>query len=221
SIKHAGLPWELGLAEAHQVLVRQGLRDRVVLRTDGGLQTGRDLLIATLLGAEEYGFGTLALIALGCDMARQCHLDTCPTGIATQREDLRAKFSGRPEQVVELFTAIAEDLRRELAAAGFHYVDEAVGRVDRLEAVAGAPLDLGPVLGGPAWVVPAARRGHAPRFAGKTSDGPVASRLDERLAAAVVEQVADGGGAMATAHVSPSERALGSRLTGELSRRAK
>ncbi len=105
SIKFAGLPWELGLAEAHQVLVRQGLRDRVVLRTDGGLQTGRDLLVATLLGAEEYGFGTLALVGLGCDMARQCHLDTCPTGIATQREDLRAKFSGRPEQVVELFLA--------------------------------------------------------------------------------------------------------------------
>ncbi|MEA2622799.1 MAG: hypothetical protein QOH61_1709, partial [Chloroflexota bacterium] len=97
SIKHVGIPWELGLAEAHQVLMRNGLRDRVSLRTDGGLQTGRDVLVAALLGAEEYGFGTAALVALGCDMARQCHLDTCPTGIATQREDLRAKFTGTPE----------------------------------------------------------------------------------------------------------------------------
>ena len=97
SIKHVGAPWELGLAEVHQVLLRNDLRDRVALRTDGGLQTGRDLLIAALLGAEEFAFGTAALVAIGCDMARQCHLDTCPTGIATQREDLRAKFTGTPE----------------------------------------------------------------------------------------------------------------------------
>ena len=96
SIKHVGAPWELGLAEVHQVLLRNDLRDRVALRTDGGLQTGRDLLIAALLGAEEFAFGTAALVAIGCDMARQCHLDTCPTGIATQREDLRAKFAGTP-----------------------------------------------------------------------------------------------------------------------------
>ena len=118
SIKHAGLPWELGLSEVHQVLVRNRLRDRVALRTDGGLQTGRDVVMAAALGAEEFGFGTAALVAIGCDMARQCHLDTCPTGIATQREDLRAKFTGTPEQVVAFFTAIAEDVRRELAALG-------------------------------------------------------------------------------------------------------
>ena len=97
SIKHVGAPWELGLAEVHQTLLRNGLRDRVALRTDGGLRTGRDLLVAALLGAEEFAFGTSMLVALGCDMARQCHLDTCPTGIATQREDLRAKFTGTPE----------------------------------------------------------------------------------------------------------------------------
>ncbi|HEX5466746.1 MAG TPA: glutamate synthase-related protein, partial [Candidatus Limnocylindrales bacterium] len=111
SIKHAGLPFELGLAEAHQVLLDHGLRDRVALRADGGLQTGRDVLVAALLGAEEFGFGTAVLVALGCDMARQCHLDTCPTGIATQRPDLRAKFAGRPEDVVRLLTAVAEDVR--------------------------------------------------------------------------------------------------------------
>ena len=118
SIKHVGIPWELGLAEVHQVLMRNGLRDRVALRTDGGLQTGRDVVVAALLGAEEYGFGTAGLIALGCDMARQCHLDTCPTGIATQREDLRAKFTGTPEDVVRYFTAIAEDVRSRAVPPG-------------------------------------------------------------------------------------------------------
>ncbi|HYX10919.1 MAG TPA: glutamate synthase-related protein, partial [Candidatus Acidoferrum sp.] len=102
SIKHVGAPWELGLAEAHQVLLRNGLRERVALRTDGGLRRGRDVVVAALLGAEEFGFGTALLVALGCDMARQCHLDTCPTGIATQRDDLRAKFEGTPEQVERL-----------------------------------------------------------------------------------------------------------------------
>ena len=98
SIKHVGAPWEFGLAEVHQVLLRNDLRDRVALRTDGGLQTGRDLLVAALIGAEEFAFGTAALVAIGCDMARQCHLDTCPTGVATQREDLRAKFAGTPSR---------------------------------------------------------------------------------------------------------------------------
>ncbi len=132
SIKHVGAPWELGLAEVHQVLLRNGLRDRVALRTDGGLQTGRDLLVAALLGAEEFAFGTAALVAIGCDMARQCHLDTCPTGIATQRDDLRAKFAGTPDDVVRFFSAIAEDLRRELAAVGARSVGEVVGESRRL-----------------------------------------------------------------------------------------
>ncbi len=131
SIKHVGAPWEFGLAEVHQVLLRNDLRDRVALRTDGGLQTGRDLLVAALLGAEEFAFGTSALVAIGCDMARQCHLDTCPTGIATQREDLRAKFRGTPEMVETFFLAIAEDLRRELAAIGARSVGEVVGESRR------------------------------------------------------------------------------------------
>ncbi|HEX7223808.1 MAG TPA: glutamate synthase-related protein, partial [Candidatus Limnocylindrales bacterium] len=127
SIKHVGAPWELGLAEVHQTLLRNDLRDRVALRTDGGLRTGRDLLIAALLGAEEFAFGTSMLVAIGCDMARQCHLDTCPTGIATQREDLRAKFSGTPEQVERFALALAEDLRQEMAAVGAQSVGEVVG----------------------------------------------------------------------------------------------
>ena len=130
SIKHVGAPWELGLAEVHQVLLRNGLRDRVALRTDGGLQTGRDLLVAALLGAEEFAFGTAMLVAIGCDMARQCHLDTCPTGIATQREDLRAKFTGTPEQVERFALALAEDVRRELARSARGPSARSSARVD-------------------------------------------------------------------------------------------
>ena len=113
SIKHAGSPWELGLAEAQATLVRNGLRHRIEVRTDGGLKTGRDVVIAALLGAESYGFGTAPLVAMGCAMARQCHLNTCPTGIATQREDLRAKFKGTPEQVIAYFTLLAEEVRAD------------------------------------------------------------------------------------------------------------
>ena len=148
SIKHVGAPWELGLAEVHQVLLRNDLRDRVALRTDGGLQTGRDLLVAALIGAEEFAFGTAALVAIGCDMARQCHLDTCPTGIATQREDLRAKFAGTPEAVARFFTAIAEDFRRELALVGARSVGEIVGESRRLLApLPAARAELAPVIG--------------------------------------------------------------------------
>ena len=146
SIKNAGVPWELGLAETQQVLVANRLRERVSLRTDGGLRSGRDIVVAALLGAEEFGFGTGVLVALGCDMARQCHLNTCPTGIATQREDLRAKFEGRPEHVINHLFHIAEEAREELAALGLTKLDDAVGRVDLLEASADSSLDLSFVL---------------------------------------------------------------------------
>ena len=133
SIKHAGSPWELGLAETQAVLLRNGLRERIEVRVDGGLRTGRDVVIAALLGAEAFGFGTAAVVALGCAMARHCHLNTCPTGIATQRPDLRRKFRGTPEQVVAYFTLLAEDVRRLLAALGQRRLDDIVGRVELLE----------------------------------------------------------------------------------------
>ena len=142
SIKGAGVPWELGLAETQQVLVANRLRERLTVRTDGGLRTGADIVKAALLGAEEFGMGTMLLVALGCDMARQCHLNTCPTGIATQREDLRAKFSGRPEQVVNYLTLVAREVRTILATLGARTIDEIVGRVDLLEQVPGSRLDL-------------------------------------------------------------------------------
>ena len=135
SIKHAGSPWELGLAEAQHILIRNGLRHRIEIRTDGGFKTGRDVVIAALLGAESYGFGTAPLVAMGCAMARQCHINTCPTGIATQREDLRAKFKGTPEQVIGYFTLVAEEVRRILADMGFRALDEIIGRNDLLERV--------------------------------------------------------------------------------------
>ena len=115
SIRHAGLPWELGLAEAHQTLVRNKLRGRVVLQTDGQIRTGRDLAIAALLGAEEWGVATAALVTAGCIMMRKCHLNTCPVGVATQNKELRALFTGKPEYVVNLFTFLGEELREIMA----------------------------------------------------------------------------------------------------------
>ena len=133
SIRHAGLPWELGLAEAHQTLVRNKLRGRVVLQTDGQIRTGRDLAIAALLGAEEWGVATAALVTTGCIMMRKCHLNTCPVGVATQNQELRALFTGKPEHVVNLFTFLAEELREIMADLGFRTVNDMVGQSDYLE----------------------------------------------------------------------------------------
>lgn len=132
SIHHAGSPWELGLAETHQTLVANGLRDRVVIATDGKLLTGRDVVIGALLGAEEFGFSTSALVAVGCIMMRKCHLNTCPVGVATQDEDLRKKFHGKPEYVVNLMTFIAQEVREYMAQLGFRTFNEMVGQVERL-----------------------------------------------------------------------------------------
>jgi glutamate synthase (ferredoxin) len=133
SIKHAGLPWELGLAETQQTLVLNDLRSRVTIETDGGLKTGRDVAVAALLGAEEFGFATAPLVALGCIMMRVCHMNTCPVGIATQNPELREKFAGKPEDVVNFMRLVAQDLREWMARLGFRTVEEMVGRSDRLE----------------------------------------------------------------------------------------
>ncbi len=152
SIKHAGLPWELGISETHQTLVMNDLRSRVRLQTDGQLKTGRDIAIATLLGAEEYGFATAPLITMGCIMMRKCHLNTCPVGIATQDPVLRKKFSGKPEHVVNYLFMVAEECRQIMAELGFRTINEMVGRVDMLEADDAIEhwkakgLDLTPIL---------------------------------------------------------------------------
>ncbi|GER02558.1 hypothetical protein JCM17846_02400 [Iodidimonas nitroreducens] len=151
SIKYAGAPWELGLAEVNQVLTLNRLRHRVKLRVDGGLKTGRDIVIGALLGAEEFGIGTASLVAMGCLMVRQCHSNTCPVGICTQDEDLRKKFDGSAEKVVNLMTFLAEDVREILAGLGAHSLEEIIGRSDLLKQMSrGSPrlddLDLNPIL---------------------------------------------------------------------------
>ncbi|MFV0514093.1 MAG: glutamate synthase-related protein, partial [Jhaorihella sp.] len=151
SIKYAGLPWEMGLTEAHQVLSMNKLRDRVTLRTDGGLRTGRDIVMAAMMGAEEYGIGTAALIAMGCIMVRQCQSNTCPVGVCTQDEDLRARFTGSADKVVNLITFYAQEVREILASIGARSLDEVIGRADLLAQVSrGAAhlddLDLNPLL---------------------------------------------------------------------------
>jgi len=151
SIKYAGTPWEMGLSEVNQVLTLNGLRHRIKLRTDGGLKTGRDIVIAAILGAEEFGIGTLSLVAMGCIMVRQCHSNTCPVGVCTQDEQLRKKFAGTPEKVINLMTFIAEEVREILARLGFRSLDEVIGRTELLRQISrGAEhlddLDLNPIL---------------------------------------------------------------------------
>jgi glutamate synthase (NADPH/NADH) large chain len=158
SIKYAGLPWEMGLSETHQVLLLNRLRHRVRLRTDGGIKTGRDVVVAAMLGAEEFGIGTASLVAMGCIMVRQCHSNTCPVGVCTQDEALREKFAGSPEKVINLFSFVAEEVREVLASLGFRKLTDVIGRTDLLQQVSRGSedlddLDLNPLLvkadGGP------------------------------------------------------------------------
>src|SRR4051812_40234780 len=155
SLKHAGAPWEIGLADTQQTLVLNGLRDRITVQCDGGMRTARDVIVAALLGAEEFGFATAPLVVSGCIMMRVCHLDTCPVGVATQNPELRARFNGKPEFVENYFRFIAEDIRKYLAELGFRSIDEAVGHAEVLDTDTGIAhwkangLDLTPVFATP------------------------------------------------------------------------
>ena len=151
SVKYVGIPWEMGLTEANQVLTLNNLRHKVTLRTDGGIKTGRDVVIAAMMGAEEYGVATTALVAMGCIMVRQCHSNTCPVGVCTQDDELRKKFTGTPDKVVNLFTFIAQEVREILAEIGFKSLNEIIGRTDLLRQVSKASpnlddLDLNPLF---------------------------------------------------------------------------
>ena len=220
SIKHAGSPWELGLAETQALLIENGLRHRIEVRTDGGLRTGRDVVIAALLGAETYGFGTASLVAIGCAMARQCHLNSCPTGIATQRADLRAKFRGTPEQVVAYFTALAEDVRHILAGMGHKSLDEIVGRVDLLERVdrpevpraqmLDLSLILADALGGP----DAPRRRTVER-----NDRPGVESLDEEILRALEPRLAAGRPFAGVYDIGNHHLTVGARIAGRIAQR--
>ena len=210
SIKYAGNPWELGLAEAQQVLMANGMRGRVRLRTDGGLATARDVLVAALLGADEFAFGTAVLVAIGCDMARQCHLNTCPTGIATQRPELRAKFRGKPEHIVGLFNELAADLRRLLAEYGLPSIESAIGRVDLLEQVRGdGGLDLSPML-------KAGKAGPRSWGGGRNDQPEERAPLDEAWTAPALAAIARGEAYEVTAAIANRDRAVGARLAGEI-----
>jgi len=220
SIKYAGCPWELGLAEAQQVLILNGLRGRVRLRTDGGLKTGWDVVKAALLGADEFGFGTAAMVAIGCDMARQCHLNTCPTGIATQRRDLIEKrYRGRVEWLVNYFTFVAEEVREVLAYMGYRRLEEIVGRVDLLiprelpEGHRGRTLTLEALLADvdPGRLMP--RRNVQPR-----NDRPHPC-ADDRIWEQVRPALEKGHPVRVETTIRNSDLTAGARIAGEIARR--
>jgi glutamate synthase domain-containing protein 2/glutamate synthase domain-containing protein 1/glutamate synthase domain-containing protein 3 len=215
SIKNAGVPWELGLAETQQTLVLNGLRGRVRLRADGGLKTGRDVLVAALLGADEFSFGTAALVAEGCIMARACHNNTCPVGIATQRLDLRAKFPGKPEMVMAFFRYLAQEVRELLASLGLRSVEEAVGRTDllfqALPGLVGGELDLAPVLGGGRMV-----EGNVISHGGERNALPAGDTLNERIMHDARGALAARGPVSLSYPVRNGDRSVGARLSGTI-----
>jgi len=214
SIKHAGLPWELGLAEANQMLVGTGLRDRIRVSVDGGLKTGRDVAVAALLGAEEYVFGTGSLVTSGCVMARQCHTNTCPVGVATQREDLRERFPGQPEHVINYMTFIATELREIMADLGFRTVEEMVGRVevldqrDDVEHPKARNVDLSEVLATPEG---------DQRTKTRAQNHDVDEQLDWDLIDAAEAAIEDGDPVEVDAAITNRDRAVGATLSNRVS----
>src|SRR5450432_2815896 len=219
SLKHAGIPWELGLAETQQVLVMNDLRGRIVVQTDGKLQTGRDVTIAALLGAEEFGFSTSPLVAMGCIMMRKCHLNTCPVGVATQDPALRAKFQGTPENVVNFFFFIAEQVRRNMAQMGFRTFDEMVGRVDMLDARdamhhwKAKGLDLSAILYNPRMPSRIARR------CVQAQDHGLSEALDYKLIEHAAEALESGTPIEIKLPIRNIHRTVGAMLSGEIARR--
>ncbi len=219
SLKHAGAPWELGLAETQQTLLLNGLRDRIVVQVDGQLKTGRDVVIAALLGAEEFGFATAPLVVSGCIMMRVCHLDTCPVGVATQNPELRKKFTGKPEFVVTFFEYIAEEVRELLASLGFRTIEEAIGHVemlDTLEAVEhwkAKGLDLSPILHQPQ--LPEGASLHCTG----TQDHGLDKALDNELIKQCMPALERGENVTFSTTVRNVNRTVGTMLGSELTRR--
>lgn len=217
SIKYAGTPWEMGLSEVNQTLTLNGLRGRVKLRTDGGLKTGRDIVIAAILGAEEFGIGTLSLVAMGCIMVRQCHSNTCPVGVCTQDAKLRDKFTGSPEKVINLMTFIAEEVRDILARLGVRSLDEIIGRTELLRQVSrGAEhlddLDLNPILA----KVDADEDQR--RFSLQTWRNEVPDSLDAQMIKDAAHVFSRGEKMQLTYSVRNTHRAVGTRLSSEITR---
>ncbi|MCD8739467.1 glutamate synthase large subunit [Mucilaginibacter roseus] len=218
SIKHAGLPWELGLSEAHQTLVRNKLRSRVVLQTDGQLKTGRDIAIATLLGAEEWGVATAALVAGGCIMMRKCHLNTCPVGVATQDPELRKLFSGDPEHVVNLFKFLVQEFREVMAELGFRTVNEMVGRVqflkvkDNVKSWKARTIDLSGILH------PVTNAKGATLYNSESQDHGMSNIIDWKLLEAAKPALEDKTPVYASFNVVNVDRTIGTMLSNEISK---
>jgi glutamate synthase (NADPH) large chain len=219
SLKHAGAPWELGLAETQQTLLRNKLRDRIVVQADGQLKTGRDVIIAAMLGAEEFGFASAPLVVSGCIMMRVCHLDTCPVGVATQNPELRARFSGKPEYVVTFFEFIAEEVRQYLATLGVSSLSEIIGRVDLLDAVLAVDhwkasgLDLSPLLFAPALPEGAAL------FCTKSQDHGLDKALDNTLIALAEGALTEARPVRLELPIRNVNRTVGTMLGYEVTRR--
>jgi len=217
SIKYAGLPWEMGLSEVHQVLTLNQLRHRVVLRTDGGFKTGRDVVIAALLGAEEYGIGTASLVAMGCIMVRQCHSNTCPVGVCTQHDKLREKFVGTPEKVVNLFSFIAEEVREILASLGARSLKEVIGHTELLMQVSrGSPhlddLDLNPLL-------VKADPGEEAQYCTIEGRNEVPETLDAQMIDNARSALEDGEKMQLQYNVRNTQRAIGTKISSLITRR--
>ncbi|MDX2101585.1 MAG: glutamate synthase large subunit [Alphaproteobacteria bacterium] len=217
SIKYAGVPWEMGLTEVHQVLVLNRLRHRVRLRTDGGIKTGRDVVVAAILGAEEFGVGTAALVAMGCIMVRQCHSNTCPVGVCTQDEGLRAKFDGTAEKVVNLFSFIAEEVREILASLGFRTLNEVIGRTDLLMQVSRGghhldDLDLNPLLA-------QADPGDQARYCTLEGRNEVPDTLDAQMVKDAAPVFERGEKMQIAYNIRNTHRAIGTRLSSIITQR--
>ncbi len=218
SVKNAGGAWEMGVAETHQVLLLNGLRNRVTLRTDGGMRTGEDIVYATLLGAEEYNFGTAALIALGCVYVRQCHLNTCPVGVATSQEKLRAKFKGTPDNLVRFFNAVAQEVREIMAKLGYRTINEMIGRTESLRqrVVPDHPkantLDLSPLL-----VDVAKGDSTMVRYATRSrNDAPEDRTLDDIIMQDAKEAINDAQPITLSYKITNVNRSAGTMVSGEI-----
>jgi glutamate synthase (NADPH/NADH) large chain len=219
SLKHAGAPWELGLAETQQTLMLNGLRDRIVVQVDGQMKTGRDIVIAALLGGEEFGFATAPLVVSGCIMMRVCHLDTCPVGVATQNPELRAKFNGKPEFVETFFEYIADEVRENLAALGFRTLAEAIGQVEFLDTKKAihhwkaSGLDLAPLLAAPVFDT------DAPRKNTTTQDHGLTGALDNKLIELAAPALKNGESVNIEVPIKNVNRTVGTMLGSEITRK--
>lgn len=217
SIKYAGLPWEMGLSETHQVLLLNRLRHRIKLRTDGGIKTGRDVVMAAMLGAEEFGIGTASLVAMGCIMVRQCHSNTCPVGVCSQDEAMRAKFTGTPEKVISLFSFVAEEVREILASLGFRRLEDVIGRTDLLKQVSRGAEDLDDLDLNPLLVQ--ADAGPFPRHCTLEGRNEVPETLDADMIRDAASLFEHGEKMQLAYNVRNTHRAIGTKISSKITRK--